>query len=229
MSLRVSSCNWPGIECRPAIAVGSNGTATDLASSKWTGRSPSPCRGAPPNVVARERFIWAAPSTKSPRASATRGKVVCPIVPSRWSSQPTLMDPSRASAGRHTLWAYCHVPNGSTEDRSAAIEAQIERFAPGFRECIASRHAMNTTALEQRNANLIGGDSRRRRGRLQTDRGTSRLESSPASHADARCVSLLVVHAARDRRARYVWRACRRGGPPVALIPGKGGYWGNLA
>ena len=72
--------------------------------------------------------------------------------------QPTLFDSSRAPAGRHTLWAYCHVPHGCAVDRTDAIERQIERFAPGFRECIASRHVMPPSAMEQRNANLIGGD-----------------------------------------------------------------------
>jgi phytoene dehydrogenase-like protein len=72
--------------------------------------------------------------------------------------QPTLFDPSRAPPGKHTAWAYCHVPNGSTRDMSAAIEAQVERFAPGFRERIAARSAMNTAEVERRNPNLIGGD-----------------------------------------------------------------------
>lgn len=72
--------------------------------------------------------------------------------------QPTTIDPTRAGAGKHTLWAYCHVPHGSTVDRVAAIEAQIERFAPGFRECVSSRHAMAPADLERYNANLVGGD-----------------------------------------------------------------------
>ncbi len=54
-------------------------------------------------------------------------------------AQPSLFDRTRAPAGRHTLWAYCHVPNGSTVDMTEAIEGQIERFAPGFRETIISR------------------------------------------------------------------------------------------
>ncbi|HTI37689.1 MAG TPA: NAD(P)/FAD-dependent oxidoreductase [Vicinamibacterales bacterium] len=72
--------------------------------------------------------------------------------------QPTVADPSRAPEGCHTLWAYCHVPNGSTVDMTARIEAQIERFAPGFRDCIAARHVMNTADLERSNPNLVGGD-----------------------------------------------------------------------
>jgi phytoene dehydrogenase-like protein len=72
--------------------------------------------------------------------------------------QPTMFDASRAPAGKHTLWAYCHVPHASTVDMSTSVEAQIERFAPGFRDVILARHAMGPAALEQRNANLIGGD-----------------------------------------------------------------------
>jgi phytoene dehydrogenase-like protein len=72
--------------------------------------------------------------------------------------QPTVCDPSRAPAGRHTLWAYCHVPNGATADMTAAIENQIERFAPGFRDCVIARHAVGPADMERRNANLIGGD-----------------------------------------------------------------------
>jgi phytoene dehydrogenase-like protein len=72
--------------------------------------------------------------------------------------QPTLADDSRAPRGRHVLWGYCHVPNGSTADMSGAIERQIERFAPGFRDCIVARHTMAPADMERRNANLVGGD-----------------------------------------------------------------------
>jgi phytoene dehydrogenase-like protein len=72
--------------------------------------------------------------------------------------QPGVCDSSRAPAGKHTLWAYCHVPNGSTEDMTARIEDQIERYAPGFRDCIMARHAMPPAEMERRNANLVGGD-----------------------------------------------------------------------
>ena len=73
-------------------------------------------------------------------------------------AQPSLFDSSRAPSGRHTAWAYCHVPNGSTEDVSSRIEMQIERFAPGFRASILARSTMNTADLERHNANLEGGD-----------------------------------------------------------------------
>lgn len=72
--------------------------------------------------------------------------------------QPSLFDTTRAPAGRHTAWAYCHVPNGSTVDRLAAIERQIERFAPGFRDCVLARTVSPPAVLESWNPNLIGGD-----------------------------------------------------------------------
>ena len=72
--------------------------------------------------------------------------------------QPSLFDPTRAPAGKHTAWAYCHVPNGSTRDMIGAIEAQVERFAPGFRDLIAARSAMDSAEVERRNPNYVGGD-----------------------------------------------------------------------
>jgi phytoene dehydrogenase-like protein len=72
--------------------------------------------------------------------------------------QPSLFDASRAPAGRHTLWTYCHVPSGSTADMLPGIEAQIERFAPGFRDRVLARHVMTPADLERRNPNLVGGD-----------------------------------------------------------------------
>jgi phytoene dehydrogenase-like protein len=73
-------------------------------------------------------------------------------------AQPSLFDPTRAPAGKHTAWAYCHVPNGSTEDMTARIEAQIERFAPGFTSRILARHSMSPAAYQEYNPNCIGGD-----------------------------------------------------------------------
>jgi phytoene dehydrogenase-like protein len=72
--------------------------------------------------------------------------------------QPTVADPTRSPAGQHILWAYCHVPNGSTADMTSAIEAQLERFAPGFRDLVLARHAYAPAQLETFDANLIGGD-----------------------------------------------------------------------
>ena len=73
-------------------------------------------------------------------------------------AQPSLFDPSRAPAGQHTAWAYCHVRNASTEDLTERIESQVERFAPGFGARILARHTMAPADLERHNANLVGGD-----------------------------------------------------------------------
>jgi phytoene dehydrogenase-like protein len=73
-------------------------------------------------------------------------------------SQPSLFDPTRAPAGRHTLWTYCHVPRGSTTDMTEAITAQIERFAPGFRDLILDSHSSTAAQLGEYNENYVGGD-----------------------------------------------------------------------
>jgi phytoene dehydrogenase-like protein len=73
-------------------------------------------------------------------------------------SQPTLFDPTRAPGGRHTAWAYCHVPAGCEADMVDAIERQIERFAPGFRDCVLARATSTPADLEAGNANYVGGD-----------------------------------------------------------------------
>ncbi len=73
-------------------------------------------------------------------------------------AQQSLFDTSRAPEGKHTAWAYCHVPNGSVTDMTETIEKQIERFAPGFRDRILAKHTMNTAQVEAYNPNYIGGD-----------------------------------------------------------------------
>jgi phytoene dehydrogenase-like protein len=86
----------------------------------------------------------------------TRGRI--PDRPFTLVAQQSLFDERRAPRGKHTLWAYCHVPFGSKIDMSDAIESQIERFAPGFRDCILARHKMSAPDLEKSNPNLAGGD-----------------------------------------------------------------------
>jgi len=94
-------------------------------------------------IAASERDVW-------------NGRV--PERPYVLLVQPTLFDSTRAPAGKHTLWTYCHVPNGSTADMLPRIEAQIERVAPGFRARVLARHVMTPADLERRNPNLAGGD-----------------------------------------------------------------------
>src|SRR5207249_1995342 len=87
---------------------------------------------------------------------AFRGKI--PEHPFVLVAQQSLFDETRAPNGQHTLWAYCHAPFNCQIDMSDRIESQIERFAPGFRDCILERHKMGAADLEKSNANLAGGD-----------------------------------------------------------------------
>ena len=73
-------------------------------------------------------------------------------------AQQSLVDDTRAPTGKHTAWAYCHVPAGSTRDMSAIIENQIEKYAPGFKDLVLGRHSMNSEDLEAYNPNYVGGD-----------------------------------------------------------------------
>ena len=94
-------------------------------------------------VTASERAVW-------------RGSVA--DRPYVLVAQQTLFDPSRAPDGKHTAWAYCHVPNGWPGDMTDAIESQVERFAPGFRERVLARSAMGPAEVEAHNPNYVGGD-----------------------------------------------------------------------
>ncbi len=93
-----------------------------------------------------------AASERAPWRGATAEKPFVLLV------QPSLFDSTRAPAGKHTAWAYCHVPNGSPVDMTDRIEAQVERFAPGFRKTILARHSFTPAEMEAHNANLVGGD-----------------------------------------------------------------------
>jgi phytoene dehydrogenase-like protein len=88
----------------------------------------------------------------------TIARGAAPTRPFVVTAQPTLVDPSRAPPGRHTFWAYAHVPNGWPDDLTGAIENQLERFAPGFRDVVLGRAVSSPAALEAGNANLLGGD-----------------------------------------------------------------------
>ncbi len=95
------------------------------------------------DMTLSERWVWQGKVTERPYIIVT---------------QQSLFDARRAPAGQHTGWAYCHVPHSSTQDLTAVIEAQIERFAPGFRDTILARHTMNTQDFQRYNPNYIGGD-----------------------------------------------------------------------
>ncbi|MEP7290449.1 MAG: FAD-dependent oxidoreductase, partial [Chloroflexota bacterium] len=99
--------------------------------------------GTLPELAASERAVWQGNHPDRPFVLL---------------AQHSLFDPTRAPHGKHTVWAYCHVPNGSTVDMSDRIEAQIERYAPGFRDLILAKATMHTQAMERYNPNYIGGD-----------------------------------------------------------------------
>jgi len=92
------------------------------------------------------------------RAEAMTNSGVLPEKPFVLFAQQSLFDSYRAPEGKHTAWAYCHVPNGSEKDMTQAIENQVERFAPGFKDLILAKHTMNTREMEAYNSNYIGGD-----------------------------------------------------------------------
>jgi phytoene dehydrogenase-like protein len=92
------------------------------------------------------------------RSEALVNAGVAPEMPFVLVAQQSHMDATRAPGGRHTGWAYCHVPHGSDVDMTDRIERQIERFAPGFREIIRARHVFTPRTLEAHNPNMIGGD-----------------------------------------------------------------------
>jgi phytoene dehydrogenase-like protein len=94
-------------------------------------------------IAAAERAVW-------------RGEH--PDKPFVLVGQQSLFDPTRAPHGKHTAWAYCHVPHGSNFDMTERIEAQIERFAPGFRERVLARHTMTARDMQLYNPNYVGGD-----------------------------------------------------------------------
>jgi phytoene dehydrogenase-like protein len=94
-------------------------------------------------IAASERAVWLGDHPEKPFVLV---------------AQQSLFDSSRAPEGKHTLWAYCHVPNGSTKDMTLPIENQIERFAPGFRERILARNCRTTAELQSYNPNYVGGD-----------------------------------------------------------------------
>ena len=121
--------------------------------------------------------------------------------------QATVADASRSPEGKHTGWAYCHVPNGSTRDMTAAIEAQVERFAPGFGERVIARCAMDSTEVERGNPNYVGGDIN---GGLQS---MTQLFTRPVARPVPYSTPIDGVY------------LCSSSTPPGGGVHGMGGYW----
>ena len=101
-------------------------------------------------------FAAALPFIAAAEAAVGRGEV--PERPFVLVAQQSVVDPSRAPAGKHTLWTYCHVPNGCTVDMTEAIETQIERFAPGFRDLVLARHVAPPEWYQGYKRAYVGGD-----------------------------------------------------------------------
>jgi phytoene dehydrogenase-like protein len=121
--------------------------------------------------------------------------------------QPTLFDPTRAPAGKHIAWAYCHVPHGSSFDMTDRIEAQVERFAPGFRERVIGRSVMSPADLQRHNPNLVGGDITGGANLL------SQLFTRPVARLDPYSTPV---------RGLYL---CSASTPPGGGVHGMCGYW----
>jgi phytoene dehydrogenase-like protein len=129
-----------------------------------------------------------------------------PTRPFALVGQATRFDPTRAPAGRHTAWAYCHVPNGSAADCTRVLEDQMERFAPGFRDIVLARHALDPAGLEAYDPNLVGGDINGGAGTL------GQLFTRP--------VARLVPYATPDPRVFI----CSASTPPTGGVHGMCGY-----
>lgn len=122
----------------------------------WALSSPAPWTRAPCRDAGTLHLVGSFEALAANEVAVAHGEH--PDQPTVLVSQPSCFDPTRAPRDGHTLWGYCHVPNGSTVDMTARIEAQIERFAPGFRDCISARHVMTATQVAAREPNMLGGD-----------------------------------------------------------------------
>jgi phytoene dehydrogenase-like protein len=118
--------------------------------------SPTPWKAEPCRRAGTVHLGGTIDQIANAERDVARGKV--PERPFVLVAQQSLFDESRAPNGQHTLWAYCHVPFDCKMNMSEQIESQIERFAPGFRDCILARHQMSAIDLEKSNLNLAGGD-----------------------------------------------------------------------
>ena len=122
----------------------------------WALDGPIPWRAAECGQAATVHVGGTLPEIAESERAAWRGTVAeRPFV---LVAQQSLFDDSRAPAGQHAAWAYCHVPNGSAADMTGAIEAQLERFAPGFRDLVLARSALGPAGMQAHNPNYVGGD-----------------------------------------------------------------------
>ena len=151
--LRLGGTRWPA---RYRRQLGRYRYGPGVFKIDWALREPIPWRAEACRRAGTVHLGGTLEEIEASERAAWDGRVA--ERPLTLLGQPSLFDPTRAPAGSHTAWAYCHVPHGSTVDRTDAIEAQVERFAPGFRDVILARHTFDTARFEAYNPNLVGGD-----------------------------------------------------------------------
>jgi len=130
--------------------------AAGVFKMDWALRAPIPWRARDCARAATLHVGGTMGEIAANESGLSEGKI--PQKPFVIMAQQSIFDRTRAPAGMHTAWGYCHVPNGCTTDMTETIENQIERFAPGFRDCILARHTMSSTQMEAYNPNYAGGD-----------------------------------------------------------------------
>ena len=194
--------------------------ATAPGRSRWTGHWTAPSRGKATEcgragtvhlggtiaeIAAAERAVWSGQHPERPFVLL---------------AQQSLFDPTRAPEGKHTAWAYCHVPNGSTFDMADRIEGQIERFAPGFRDLILGRSAMSPARLEEYNPNYVGGDINGGVQDLRQHFARPTLSLSPYATPGQRALHLLSLHATGRWSTWHVRPLRSPGGPAQGHLNG---------
>ena len=147
----------PGERCCSATATRWPGSGTGQASGRWTSPCPARFRGSTRRPGGGTLHLGGGfEEIAAAEAAVARGEH--PESPYVLVVQAGVADPTRAPEGQHTLWAYCHVPAGSAVDMAARIEAQIERFAPGFADLVLARNTRTAVQEEAMNPNYVGGD-----------------------------------------------------------------------
>jgi phytoene dehydrogenase-like protein len=151
--LQIAGDRWPA-RYRRALARFRYGPG--VFKVDWALAAPVPWRDAACQEAGTLHLAGSLDEIVESEAAVARGDH--PERPLVIVTQPSRFDPTRAPAGAETLWGYCHVPAGSTRDMLPRIEAQIERFAPGFRERVLARHVFTAADIEAHNPNMVGGD-----------------------------------------------------------------------
>ena len=182
------------------MSAASDGSATARPRSSSTRRSSGPIPWSAPDCARAGTVHLGGTIEEIAASEAAVGRGGHPDRPFVLLAQPSLFDPTRAPAGQHTAWAYCHVPNGSTLDMTDRIEAQVERFAPGFRDVILARHVMAPADFETYNANYIGGDIN---GGARTSASYSRARWRASSPTRPPCPASISARPRRRRAAEF--------------------------